>query len=87
MSNPFSGFFEQKKLLQKPESGFSILGMETSLHEFVLLKLESAKGHWPIVAAGSGVPKRTIEKIARQETRNPGIKHIEALAEYFRKAA
>ena len=61
--------------------------METSLYQFVLLKLESAKGHWPSVAAGSGVSKRTIEKIARQETQNPGIRNVEALAEYFKRAA
>jgi hypothetical protein len=73
--------------LHKPENGFSILGMETSLYEFVLQQLEQAKGKWPSVASGSGVPKRTIEKIARQETKNPGIKHVEKLAEYFREAA
>ena len=73
--------------LHKPEKGFRVTNMETSLYNFVLTKLESAKGHWQSVADGSGVPRRTLEKIARRETQNPGIKHVEALAEYFRKSA
>jgi hypothetical protein len=61
--------------------------MITSLHSYILGCLKDAKGHWPKVAAASGVPLRTLQKIASQEIPNPGIKHVEALAEYFRKAA
>ena len=73
--------------LHKPEFGSSMADMETSIYEFVLGELERAKGHWPAVASGSGISRRTIEKIARREVTNPGIKHIQALADYFRKAA
>lgn len=58
--------------------------MEISLHQFVLDKLEDSKGTWPTVAEESGVPLRTLEKIARQEIENPGIQHVERLARYFR---
>ena len=61
--------------------------MNTPLLDFVIDRLQSTKGSWPSVADGSGVPRRTLEKIARKEIPNPGIKHVEALAEYFRKAA
>jgi hypothetical protein len=54
-----------------------------SMHEFVLEQLQRTKGHWPKVAEGSGVPARTLEKIARREIPNPGISHIERLARYF----
>lgn len=58
--------------------------MEQNLYDYVLAKLESAKGRWPAVAEGSGVPKRTLEKIARQEIADPGVSHIQKLADYFR---
>jgi hypothetical protein len=54
-----------------------------NLHEYVLGKLEAAKGEWRTVAERTGVPYDTIYKIASQTTENPGIKHIQALADYF----
>lgn len=58
-----------------------------SLYEYVLDQLEAAKGRWQEVADGSGVSKRTIEKIARKEIQDPGVSHIEALAKHFRERA
>lgn len=58
-----------------------------SIFDFVLSQLQAAKGQWPKVATGSGVPKRTIEKIARGEIPNPGIHTVEKLAAYFRSRA
>jgi len=52
-------------------------------YQFVLDGLASAKGSWPKVAEDTGVSKRTIEKIARREIANPGVRHIETLADYF----
>lgn len=60
--------------------------MQKSLYECVLDQLEASKGRWTEVAEGSGVSKRTIEKIARKEIKDPGVSHIEALARYFRDA-
>lgn len=51
--------------------------------QFVLDGLEASKGKWPKVAKDTGVSKRTIEKIARGEIANPGVRHIETLADYF----
>ena len=57
--------------------------MNTPIHQHVIDRLLAARGTWPAVAAASGVPRRTLEKIARQEIENPGIKHVEALIRYF----
>lgn len=56
-----------------------------SIYEFVMARLEQAKGGWPTVADESGVSLRTIEKIARREIKDPGVSHIEKLAIYFRE--
>jgi len=51
--------------------------MGQSLHEFVIERLEESKGEWQSVADGSGVSRRTLEKIARREIADPGVSHIE----------
>jgi transcriptional regulator with XRE-family HTH domain len=56
-----------------------------SLFAYVLGRLGASKGKWRVVAKHSGVSYRTVEKIARGEIRDPGISHIEKLANYFRK--
>jgi len=58
--------------------------MEDSLYDLVMRELEAARGSWPTVAQGSGVPFSTVVKIARREIKDPGISHIEKLARYFR---
>jgi len=55
-----------------------------SIYQFVMEQLQQHKGRWGQVAKGSGVPKRTIEKIARREIADPGVSSIEALAAHFR---
>lgn len=55
------------------------------MHEYVLEKLAAAKGTWPKVAEGSGVPLRTLEKVARREHRSPRYETIEKLFAYLRK--
>jgi len=54
------------------------------MYEYVMSQLQATKGHWTAVSAGSGVSKRTIEKIARREVQDPGVSIIEKLAVYFR---
>jgi transcriptional regulator with XRE-family HTH domain len=57
--------------------------MENSIHEYVVRELLAARGRWPQIAHESGVSRRTLEKIARREIANPGVKHVETLARYF----
>lgn len=61
-----------------------MLNVEESMHEFVITNLQAVKGHWSEVADESGVSKRTIEKIARREIKDPGVSTVETLAKYFR---
>ena len=60
--------------------------MDIPIYEFVMQQLEASKGNWPEVAQGSGVSKRTLEKIARREIADPGVSHIQRLSDYFRSA-
>lgn len=57
--------------------------MSIHMHEYVLERLEETKGNWSQVSEESGVNKRTLEKIARQEIRDPGVSIIQALFDYF----
>ncbi len=36
------------------------------------------------IASGAGVSKRTVEKIKRREIEDPGVSHIQKLADFFR---
>lgn len=58
--------------------------MDQPIFDYVLERLESSKGRWPTVAAESGVPYKTLTKIAQREIRDPGVSHIQKLADYFR---
>jgi transcriptional regulator with XRE-family HTH domain len=61
--------------------------MSESIYSYVLEQLQISKGRWAEVAEGSGVSRRTLEKIARCEITDPGVSHIEKLASYFRDQA
>lgn len=61
--------------------------MSESIYQYVLDQLNQVKGTWPSVAEATGIPHRTLEKIARQETKDPGVSSIEKLAVYFRGRA
>lgn len=51
---------------------------------YVLERLEATKGTHPAVAEASGVPYRTLQKIAQRLIANPGIEHVQRLHDYFR---
>ena len=57
--------------------------MNIQMHEYVLARLEETKGQWTKVSDESGVNKRTLEKIARQEIKDPGVSFIQTLFDYF----
>ena len=58
--------------------------MNESIHQYVLEQLQLSKGRWTRVAEATEISKRTIEKIASGESKNPGVRSIEKLANYFR---
>lgn len=59
--------------------------MHESIHDYVVDQLQAAKGQWSRVAEDTGMSKRTIEKIARREFKDPAVSFIERLNRYFRE--
>lgn len=57
--------------------------MNHDLLGFVLEHLSRRAIPWTEVARASGVPYDTLKKIAAGATSNPGVKHVQALAEFF----
>lgn len=83
---PFSENSEPNGGLRKPENGSILSAMPNiKIYDYVLERLASSRGQWPAVAEGSGVSRRTLEKIARREIADPGVSHIQSLADYFMK--
>lgn len=59
---------------------------DVNMYEYVMERLQDSRERHqlPTVAKGSGVSKRTVEKIARREIQDPGFSHIQKLYEYYR---
>lgn len=57
--------------------------MRTNLYEFVMDELRSTRFTRDEIARESGVPLSTLNKIATASIKNPGVKHVQALANYF----
>lgn len=51
----------------------------------VISKLRAAKGQIPEIAAGSGVPEKTLLKIFYGETTNPRMDTLDNLREWFER--
>ena len=58
--------------------------MAISLFDYVLEQLDASKGKWASVAEGSGVPYKTLQKIAQRHSKDPAISTVQKLADYFR---
>ena len=59
--------------------------METEpLLDYVLRKLAENKGSHVEISKATGIPYGTLAKIAQRTTANPGVNHVQALADYFR---
>lgn len=59
--------------------------MEIKIYEFVMASLKSSRIPWTQVSKETGVPYDTLKKIGSEVTKNPGVRQIEILAEYFKK--
>lgn len=57
--------------------------MNTNLHQFVLGHLAARRVKWARVARETGIPYETLKKIGSQRIPNPGIQHVQTLADYF----
>ena len=54
-----------------------------NMHEYVVEKLVEWKYRRPEIAAATGISIRSIEKIARREIENPGVRNVQALYDFF----
>lgn len=61
--------------------------MEAPIFEYVLQQLEISKGTWPRIAKETGIPYKTLVKVATGETEDPGVSIVQRLADYFRDRA
>ena len=53
--------------------------------DYVLRNLDLNKGSHKEIAEASGVPYSTLAKISQRVTPNPGVQHVQALADHFRR--
>lgn len=61
--------------------------MNVSIYDYVMTEIPGSGLTYQEIADGSGVSRRTIEKIARREIDDPGVSHIEKLAAFFQSRA
>ena len=57
--------------------------MFTNLHRHVLDRLAAREVPWTQVARDTGMSYETLKKIASGRTPNPGVRHVQKLADYF----
>jgi hypothetical protein len=54
------------------------------MHDYVVTRLIACpRDQWPEVAESAGVALGTLRKIAWRQIKDPGVSHIQKLAEYF----
>ena len=70
---------------KQPELEYDMDMKPMPMLEYVVAKLASRRHTYQQIADGSGVPRSTVEKIARRETRNPGVLHVERLVVFFHR--
>ena len=61
--------------------------MLINLLDFVLHHLAERKVPWTCVARDTHIPYETLKKIASGRTPNPGVQHVQKLADYFSAGA
>lgn len=58
--------------------------LNTNLLDYVLEHLRARRVKWVEVSRETGVPYDTLKKIAHGRTPNPGVQHVQRLADFFR---
>ena len=57
--------------------------MLINLHAYVLQRLTQREVPWTQVSRDAGIPYETLKKIASGRTPNPGVQHVQRLADFF----
>lgn len=63
----------------------SVSSLYRETHAYVLAQFHSTRLTYHEVATSTGLNRRTVEKIAREEIVEPNVEMLDALAEFFRK--
>lgn len=60
-----------------------IRAMRNDLYAYVMANLDARHIALARVSREAGIPYESLKKIAHRRTPNPGVKHVQALADYF----
>lgn len=63
----------------------AIIEVMETLSEYVMRQLAKTTLSYQQTADGSGVSRRTVEKITRREIVDPGVSHMEKFERFFRE--
>lgn len=61
--------------------------MNEPLLDYVLRNLEQSKGRMKAISDELDLPYTTLRNIYKGVTPNPGVNHVQALADYFKNRA
>lgn len=57
--------------------------MRENLYAYVMSRLDARLLPLARVSRETGIPYESLKKIAHRRTPNPGVRHVQTLAEYF----
>lgn len=57
--------------------------MNEPMLDYVRARLMAARGRQPAIARATGIPYKTLRKIASGEVTDPGVSKIQRLHDYF----
>lgn len=57
--------------------------MRENIYAYVMSKLDARVVPLVRVSRETGIPYESLKKIAHRRTPNPGVKHVQTLAEFF----
>jgi hypothetical protein len=57
--------------------------MRENIYDYVMSKLDARVVPLVRVSRETGIPYESLKKIAHRRTPNPGVKHVQTLADFF----
>lgn len=64
-----------------------IRGMRENIYDYVMSKLDARVVPLARVSRETGIPYESLKKIAHRRTPNPGVRHVQTLADFFDEVA
>lgn len=63
--------------------GTTFATMRENIYDYVMSKLDARFVPLVRVSRETGIPYESLKKIAHRRTPNPGVKHVQTLADFF----